>query len=76
MNMSKMKIARVTLGLTQKDLAELVDKRKQWVSEIECGNENATPELAQAIATVLGMQRDDLFTEERVPEKIRYKVKE
>ncbi|WP_461204927.1 helix-turn-helix transcriptional regulator [Clostridium sp. DL1XJH146] len=60
----KIKIARVTLDMTQKDLAEAVGVTRQTMNAIEKGNYNPSIKLCIGICKVLGKTLDELFWEE------------
>jgi putative transcriptional regulator len=62
----KLKVARVQLDMTQKDLAEAVGVSRQTINAIEQGEYNPTIKLCRAICKVLGKTLDDLFGEEEV----------
>lgn len=60
----KIKAARASLDLTQKDLAEAVGVTRQTMNAIEKGDYNPTIKLCIAICKVLGKSLDELFWEE------------
>lgn len=60
----KIKVARVALDMSQKDLAEAVGISRQTMNAIEQGEYNPTIRLCRAICRVLGKTLDDLFGEE------------
>jgi putative transcriptional regulator len=60
----KMKIARVEKGLSQQDLADLVDVTRQTIGLIEKGKYNPTLNLCIKIAKTLDKTLNDLFWEE------------
>ena len=61
---SKIKIARLELGLTQQDLAKKVHATRQTVGLIELGKYNPSLKLCKDICKALGKTLDDLFWEE------------
>lgn len=60
----KLKSARVSLDLTQKDLADAVGVTRQTISGIEKGDYNPSIKLCIAICKVLNKTLDELFWEE------------
>lgn len=58
------RVARVQLDLTQKDLAQAVGVSRQTINAIEQGEYNPTIKLCRAICRALGKTLDDLFWEE------------
>lgn len=60
----KMKVARATLDMTQKDLAEKVGVTRQTMNAIEQGEYNPTIKLCRKICKVLGKSLDELFGED------------
>lgn len=64
----RLKAARATLDLSQKDLAQRVGVSRQTMNAIESGEYNPTIKLCLAICYVLGKRLDDLFWEEQVDE--------
>lgn len=48
-------------GLTQKDLAEMVDVGNDWICDIEKGNGNPSFELLKKIAEKLNVSLKDIF---------------
>ena len=60
-----MKLARVEKGLSQQQLADLVDATRQTIGLIEKGNYNPTLNLCLKIARALGKTLDDIFWEEK-----------
>lgn len=60
----KIKSARVSLDLTQKDLADAVGVTRQTISGIEKGDYNPSIKLCIAICKVLNKTLDELFWEE------------
>ncbi len=61
---SKIKIARMELGLTQRDLADKVHATRQTVGLIELGKYNPSLKLCKDICKALGKTLDELFWEE------------
>ena len=62
---SKIKIARTILGMTQDDLAKAVEVSRQTINLIESDKYNPTLKLCIAIAKALNKTLDDLFWEEK-----------
>jgi putative transcriptional regulator len=60
----KMKVARVEKGLSQQELADLVEVTRQTIGLIESGTYNPTLNLCIRIARALGKTLDQLFWEE------------
>ncbi len=60
----KIKAARGSLDITQKELAEAVGVSRQTMNAIEQGDYNPTIKLCRAICKVLGKSLDELFGEE------------
>lgn len=54
-------------GLSQIDLAVAVDIDRSYLSEIENGHRNPTLMLLQNIATILGVQLEDLLKQPITP---------
>lgn len=61
---SKVKIARIEKGLTQQELAQLVQVTRQTIGLIELGKYNPTLKLCIDIARALDKTLNDLFWEE------------
>ena len=59
-----MKVARVQKGLSQQELANLVEATRQTIGLIEKGKYNPTLNLCVKIASVLDKTLNDLFWEE------------
>ena len=57
----RIKMARMQLGIKQKDLAEMVGVSRQTINAIEKGTYNPTIKLCRAICKVLGKSLDELF---------------
>ena len=60
----KLKSARASLDLTQKDPADAVGVTRQTISGIEKGDYNPSIKLCIAICKVLNKTLDELFWEE------------
>lgn len=60
----RIKTARASLDLTQKDLAEAVGVTRQTMNAIEKGDYNPTIRLCISICKVLDKTLDELFWEE------------
>jgi len=60
----QLKLARIEKGLTQEDLAQLVDVTRQTIGLIEKGDYNPTLKLCTKIARTLNRTLDQLFWEE------------
>lgn len=60
----RIKIARASLDMSQKDLAEAVGVARQTMNAIEKGDYNPTIKLCRAICKTLGKTLDELFGEE------------
>ena len=61
---SKVKIARIEKGLTQLELAQLVQVTRQTIGLIELGKYNPTLKLCIDIARALDKTLNDLFWED------------
>ncbi|MEK4745909.1 helix-turn-helix transcriptional regulator [Bacillus sp. FSL R9-9481] len=64
MSVSKIKIARVQKGLTQKELADIVNVTRQTISLIESDKYNPSLKLCIDIAKTLDKNLNELFWEE------------
>ncbi|EOO19562.1 MULTISPECIES: helix-turn-helix transcriptional regulator [Bacillus cereus group] len=64
MSVSKIKIARVEKGLTQQELADIVNVTRQTISLIESNKYNPSLKLCIHIAKRLDKTLDKLFWEE------------
>lgn len=64
LTVSKVKVARIEKGLTQQELANLVQVTRQTIGLIELGKYNPTLKLCIDIARALDKTLDDLFWEE------------
>lgn len=62
-----MKLARVEKGLSQQELADVVQVTRQTIGLIEKGNYNPTLNLCIKIARALDRTLDTVFWEERKP---------
>lgn len=60
----KLKAARASLDMSQKELAERVGVSRQTMNAIESGDYNPTINLCRTICKVLGRTLDDLFWED------------
>ncbi len=60
-NVSRLKIARVSAGMNQFDLAQRVGVSEVGISRIETGRVTPRPELKAKIAAVLGKPTFELF---------------
>jgi transcriptional regulator with XRE-family HTH domain len=58
---------RTTRGLTQEQLAELIDSDQPYVSEIEGGLINLTADILQSLAVALSVTPRELCDERRAP---------
>lgn len=57
----KLKIARIEKGLSQQELADLVDATRQTIGLIEKGRYNPSLNLCIKIATALNRTLNDIF---------------
>jgi putative transcriptional regulator len=60
----KLKLARVEKGLSQQELADLVEATRQTIGLIEKGKYNPTINLCVKIAKALDLSLNDLFWEQ------------
>jgi putative transcriptional regulator len=60
----RLKLARVEKGLSQQELAYMVEVTRQTIGLIESGTYNPTLNLCTRIARALGKTLDQLFWEE------------
>ena len=60
----RIKAARATKDMTQKELAECVGVTRQTMNAIEKGDYNPTIRLCRAICRTLDMTLDELFWED------------
>ena len=65
MSVSKIKIARIEKGLTQQELAVLVNVTRQTIGLIELNKYNPSLRLCIDIAKSLDKTLDELFWEEK-----------
>lgn len=65
----RLKAARASLDLSQKDLAEAVGVTRQTINAIENGDYNPTIHLCIAICRRLGRTLDQLFWEDEDNER-------
>lgn len=65
----KLKAARASMDLTQKDVAESLGISRQTVNAIEKGNYNPSINLCVSICKLLGKTLDDLFWEDNKYDK-------
>jgi len=61
----KLKLARVAKGLSQQQLADMVNATRQTIGLIEKGKYNPTLNLCLKIAIALNKTLDQLFWEEK-----------
>jgi len=61
----KLKIARIEKGLSQQELADLVDATRQTIGLIEKGKYNPSLNLCTKIAITLDKTLNDLFWDEK-----------
>ena len=66
---TKMKIARVSLDMTQEDLARQIGVTRQTIGLIEAGKYNPSINLCIEICYALQKTLNDLFWEEKENEK-------
>lgn len=60
----KLKAARASMDLTQKDIADSIGISRQTVNAIEKGDYNPSIKLCISICKLLGKKLDDLFWED------------
>lgn len=60
----KLKLARISLGMSQEQLAESVGVVRQTIGLIEAGKYNPSLNLCLALCRVLGKTLDELFWED------------
>jgi putative transcriptional regulator len=60
----KLKVARIEKGLSQQQLADLVNATRQTIGLIEKGKYNPTLNLCLKITRALGKTLDDIFWED------------
>lgn len=63
-----LKYYRKKRGLTQEQLAELINCNPKYISEIESRNKFPSAEVIDALALALGISASQLFEEEGSPE--------
>ena len=61
----KLKLARIEKGLSQQELADLVDATRQTIGLIEKGKYNPSLNLCTKIAITLDKTLNDLFWDEK-----------
>lgn len=61
MLVTRMHEYRKRIGITQEELAELVECRRETIGKIENGKYNPSLRLAMRIATVFGATVEDVF---------------
>lgn len=59
---NRMKEHRARLNLTQEDLADMVEVRRETIGNLEKGRYNPSLALAWKIAQVFGVPIEDVFT--------------
>lgn len=64
MGVSKLKIARIEMDLTQEDLANKVGVSRQTIGLIEAGKYNPSLNLCRNLAKAVNKTLDDLFWED------------
>ena len=60
-NVSRLKVARVTAGMTQFELAQRLNLPEVTISRLETGRQLPTQELRDRISAVLGKSGIELF---------------
>lgn len=65
----RIKELRQRKGLTQEQLADMVDVGERNLSKIECGNNFVTAETLSKIITALGVEPTELFNFRHLDEK-------
>ena len=65
----KLKLARVTLDLSQEELAKKVGVTRQTINMIEKGNYNPSINLCISICRALNKTLDEIFWEEEYEKK-------
>ena len=61
----RIKKKRMVMGLSQKDLAQRIDRATKYCSDIECGACGMSVETMIAISNALEMSLDDMFFGEK-----------
>ncbi|MBR5468406.1 MAG: helix-turn-helix transcriptional regulator [Firmicutes bacterium] len=69
MKKNKMKIARISMDMSQQELADKVGATRQTIGMIESGKYNPTLNLCIAICKALGKTLDEIFWEEETKEE-------
>lgn len=67
--MMQIKEARIKLGISQKEAADMVNVSQPAYSNIENGRRRPSPEVAQRIAKVLGFDWTLFFVDSKPDEK-------
>ena len=57
----KFKLARLKKGITQAELAELINSHERYISDIECGKRNITIKTINKFAQALEVKLSELF---------------
>jgi transcriptional regulator with XRE-family HTH domain len=57
-----LKLARMKKGLSQAQLAELVNSHERYISDIECGRRNITFKTIHKFANILEVKLSELFS--------------
>jgi DNA-binding XRE family transcriptional regulator len=60
---TRFKIARITSGLTQRALGQIVGVPEYWITRIETGRANPDTDLRKRLAAVLKKPGFELFAE-------------
>jgi len=55
------KMARLKKGLSQAQLAEILNSHDRYISDIECGRRNITIKTINKFATILDIKLSELF---------------
>ena len=69
MKNNKMKIARISMDMSQQELADKVGATRQTIGMIEAGKYNPTLNLCISICKALNKTLDELFWEEETKEE-------
>lgn len=56
------KLARLKKGLSQSDLAEMLESHERYISDIECGRRNITLRTINKFANALNVSFSELFS--------------
>ena len=67
---SKMKIERITRGITQYDIEQKTGIRQNVVSLIERGYKEPSTEEVKAIARAIGVPEDSIFSEPQAQDAV------